>query len=39
LDDGIPKLKKTGFRMPGYRKIIGNLKEYEIDNTLLKDEE
>ena len=25
LDDGLSKLKKTGFRMPGYRKIICNL--------------
>ena len=23
-DDGIPKLKKTTFRMPGYRKILSD---------------
>lgn len=33
-DDGCPTLKKSAFRMPGYRKVLGNqTKEYEIDNT------
>ena len=35
-DDGNPKLKKTGFRMPGYRTVLGKkLNEYEIDNDIL----
>ena len=35
-DDGDPKLKKTGFRIPGYRTVIGKkLDEYEIDNEVL----
>lgn len=36
-DDGFPTLKKTGFSMPGYRKIIGDrMNQYEIDNTVVK---
>lgn len=35
-DNGIAQLKKTAFKMPGYKKIIGtNLNEYEIDNQVL----
>jgi len=35
-DDGNPKLKKTGFKMPGYRTVLGRkLDEYEIDNEIL----
>ena len=35
-DDGNPKLKKTGFKMPGYRTVLGKrLDEYEIDNEVL----
>ncbi len=35
-DDGDPKLKKTGFKMPGYRTVLGKkLDEYEIDNEIL----
>lgn len=35
-DDGAPQLKKTAFRMPGYRKILGKkMMEYEIDNNIL----
>ena len=36
-DDGIPKLKKTSFRMPGYRKILSEEKEeeYVIDNDKI----
>lgn len=40
-DDGNPTLRKTAFRMPGYRKVFkGQLKEYEIenDNGLLLDD-
>ena len=34
-DFGEPKYKKTAFRMPGYRKIIGNKDfEYTIDNNM-----
>jgi hypothetical protein len=34
-DDGAPQLKKTAFRMPGYRKILGKkMVEYEIDNNI-----
>lgn len=33
-DDGNPTLKKTGFRMPGYRKIITQEEQYEIDNEI-----
>lgn len=36
-DNGNPKLKKTAFRMPGYRKVLQGVdKEYEIDNTVTK---
>ena len=35
-DDGIPLIKKTAFRMPGYRKVFGGKqREYEIDNDVL----
>jgi len=35
-DDGNPKLKKTGFKIPGYRTVLGQkLDEYEIDNDIL----
>ena len=35
-DDGNPKLKKTGFKVPGYRTVLGKkLDEYEIDNDIL----
>jgi hypothetical protein len=34
-DDGCPALKKSAFRMPGYRKVLGkDEREYEIDNKL-----
>ncbi len=35
-DDGNPILKKSAFKMPGYRQIIGKriLNEFEIDNTI-----
>lgn len=37
-DDGVPKLKKTAFKMPGYRKVLGGKsKEYEIDNSVVQD--
>ena len=29
-DDGIPKLKKTSFRMPGYRQILSEAKEEAV---------
>ena len=33
-DDGTPHLKKSAFKMPGYRKVLGKkLVEYEIDYT------
>ena len=34
-DDGIPRLKKTTFRMPGYRQILSDKKEvaYTIDSN------
>lgn len=36
-DDGVPLLKKTAFRMPGYRKVLGGKsKEYEIDNSVVQ---
>ena len=33
-DDGIPDLKKTTFRMPGYRRILSDkeVTDYTIDN-------
>ena len=36
-DDGIPKIKKTTFRMPGYRQILaeGNEADYTIDNEKI----
>lgn len=35
-DDGGPTLRKTAFRMPGYRKVLGKkLIEYEIDNNVI----
>ena len=39
-DDGNPKLKKTAFSMPGYRKIMGErgLAQYEIDNDIVPDD-
>lgn len=39
-DDGIPMIKKTAFRMPGYRKVLGKKTvEYEIDNDIHGQEE
>lgn len=35
-DDGNPQLKKTGFKMPGYRTVlVKKLDEYEIDNDII----
>lgn len=36
-DDGIPKIKKTSFRMPGYRQILSERKieDYTIDNDIV----
>ena len=36
-DDGVPNLKKTSFRMPGYRKILSFNEEeaYTIDNEQI----
>jgi hypothetical protein len=35
-DDGCPTLKKSAFRMPGYRKVLGkHVQEHVIDNTHL----
>jgi len=33
-DTGIPTIKKTAFRMPGYRKVMADnsMEEYSIDN-------
>ena len=33
-DDGLPNIKKTTFKMPGYRQILSDLDEgkYVIDN-------
>jgi len=33
-DDGVPRIKKTSFRMPGYRLILSEKEEveYTIDN-------
>ena len=38
-DDGIPKIKKTTFRMPGYRKILSDkeIDMYTIDNQRIYD--
>ena len=38
-DDGIPNIKKTSFKMPGYRQILSDKDEddYEIDNYKLYD--
>lgn len=34
-DDGCPTLRKTAFRMPGYRKVLGEkIMEYEIFNSV-----
>ena len=34
-DDGISTLKKTAFKLPGYRKVLGNkMEEYEINNNF-----
>lgn len=36
VDDGIPALKKTAFKMPGYKKIIGQkMDEFVIDNEIV----
>jgi hypothetical protein len=35
-DDGGPTLRKTAFRMPGYRKVLGKkMLDYEIDNAIV----
>jgi hypothetical protein len=35
-DTGLSSLKKTAFKMPGYKKIIGvNLDEHQIDNEVI----
>ena len=36
-DDGIPELKKTTFRMPGYRRILSDkeVTDYTIDNERI----
>ena len=38
-DDGVPKLKKTTFRMPGYRQILSDSdeKDYTINNKKVYD--
>ena len=36
----MPTLKKTGFRIPGYRKILGkSMDTYEIENNVKIDSE